>query len=87
MLYQGVSHMTSPRLYTDFVMPAARDPCTTAPQEVFLTQHHLGIAMEYAPGGDLAQFVQQNRLPGVRASPPYCTVLLQPQSSACLWTL
>jgi hypothetical protein len=34
-------------------------------QEVFLTQHHLGIAMEFVEGGDLAQYVQEHRLPGV----------------------
>ncbi len=36
-------------------------------QEVFLTQHHLGIAMEFVEGGDLAQYVQEHRMPGVRS--------------------
>ena len=36
-------------------------------QEVFLTPHHLGIAMEYVDGGDLAQWVQMHRIPDVRA--------------------
>ncbi len=35
-------------------------------QEVFLTPHHLGIAMEYVDGGDLAQWVQMHRIPDVR---------------------
>ena len=35
-------------------------------QEVFLTPHHLAIAMEYAAGGDLSEYVQANKLPGVR---------------------
>ena len=34
-------------------------------QEVFLTPHHLGIAMEYVDGGDLAAWVQMNRIPDV----------------------
>jgi len=34
-------------------------------QEVFLTPHHLAIAMEYAAGGDLSESVQKNKLPGV----------------------
>ena len=38
-------------------------------QEVFLTQHHLAIAMEFVEGGDLAQYVQEHRLPGVRDRP------------------
>jgi len=32
---------------------------------VFLTPHHLAIAMEYAAGGDLSEYVQANKLPGV----------------------
>jgi hypothetical protein len=36
-------------------------------QEVFLTPHHLGIAMEYVDGGDLAQWVQMHRIPDVSA--------------------
>ncbi len=39
------------------------------PQEVFLTPHHLGIAMEYVEGGDLAQWVQTHRIPEVRGTP------------------
>lgn len=39
-------------------------PCL---QEVFLTPHHLGIAMEYVDGGDLAQWVQMHRIPDVSA--------------------
>ena len=38
-------------------------------QEVFLTPHHLGIAMEYVEGGDLAQWVQTHRIPEVRGTP------------------
>ena len=38
-----------------------------AAQEVFLTPHHLAIAMEYAPGGDLSLLVDQCRARGVRA--------------------
>lgn len=34
-------------------------------QEVFLTQKHLGIAMEYADGGDLSQFIDQQTSQGV----------------------
>ena len=37
----------------------------SALQEVFLTPHHLAIAMEYAAGGDLSESVQKNKLPGV----------------------
>lgn len=32
-------------------------------KEVFLTPHHLGIAMEYVDGGDLARWVQVHRIP------------------------
>ena len=39
---------------------------TAGLQEVFLTPHHLAIAMEYAAGGDLSEYVQANKLPGVR---------------------
>ena len=38
-----------------------------AAQEVFLTPHHLAIAMEYAPGGDLSLLVDQCRARGVSA--------------------
>jgi serine/threonine-protein kinase SRK2 len=34
-------------------------------KEVFLTPHHLAIAMEYAAGGDLSEYVQANKLPGM----------------------
>jgi len=35
-------------------------------QEVFLTSHHLGIAMEYADGGDLSQYIDDESQRGVR---------------------
>lgn len=35
-------------------------------QEVFLTSHHLGIAMEYADGGDLSQYIDDQSQQGVR---------------------
>ena len=38
-------------------------------QEVFLTPHHLAIAMEYAPGGDLSLLVDQCRARGVSPDP------------------
>ena len=34
-------------------------------QEVFLTSHHLGIAMEYADGGDLSQYIDDQSQQGV----------------------
>lgn len=37
-------------------------------KEVFLTPHHLAIAMEYAAGGDLSDVVQRCRLPGMGIS-------------------
>lgn len=47
-----------------------RPPADTAapalPQEVFLTSHHLGIAMEYADGGDLSQYIDDQSQQGVR---------------------
>ncbi len=36
-------------------------------QEVFMTQHHLAIAMEYAPGGDLSEYVDACKRAGVRS--------------------
>ncbi len=32
--------------------------------------HHLAISMEYAAGGDLSEYVQDNKLAGVTALPP-----------------
>ena len=32
---------------------------------MFLTPHHLAIGMEFAAGGDLSEYVQANKLPGV----------------------
>jgi len=47
---------------------APQHPLNASPrlQEVFLTPHHLAIAMEYAPGGDLSLLVDQCRARGVR---------------------
>ena len=44
--------------------------CTLHPnivqlKEVFLTPHHLGIALEYANGGDLSEFIDERSLRGV----------------------
>jgi serine/threonine protein kinase len=33
-------------------------------QEVFLTPRHLAIVMEYAPGGDMFEYVLRHRVPG-----------------------
>ena len=38
-------------------------------REVFLTEHHLAVAMEYADGGDLSEYIDQQYQRGVRASP------------------
>ena len=35
--------------------------------QVFLTNEYLGIAMEYAPGGDMFQYVKQRN--GLQVSP------------------
>jgi hypothetical protein len=35
------------------------------PQEVFLTTHHLGIALEYADGGDLSEYIDNHAQQGV----------------------
>ncbi len=35
------------------------------PQEVFMTDRHLAIAMEYAPGGDLSEYVDACKRAGV----------------------
>ena len=45
---------------------------------MFLTQHHLGIAMEFVEGGDLAQYVQEHRMPGVRQRLPRLAMLQWP---------
>ena len=34
-------------------------------QEVFMTDRHLAIAMEYAPGGDLSEYVDACKRAGV----------------------
>ncbi len=34
-------------------------------QEVFMTPQHLAIAMEYAPGGDLSEYVDACKRAGV----------------------
>jgi hypothetical protein len=39
--------------------------CCVPQQEVFLTSHHLGIAMEYADGGDLSQYIDDQSQQGV----------------------
>ena len=41
-------------------------PLRVRVQEVFLTRNHVAISMEYAAGGDLSEYVQANKLPGVR---------------------
>ena len=35
-----------------------------------MTPHHLAIAMEYAPGGDLSEYVDACKRAGVRFLPP-----------------
>ena len=35
-------------------------------REVFLTEHHLAVAMEYADGGDLSEYIDQQYQRGVR---------------------
>lgn len=35
-------------------------------QEVFLTPNHLGIALEYADGGDLSEYIDNQAQLGVR---------------------
>ncbi len=35
-------------------------------QEVFLTAHHLGVALEYADGGDLSEYIDNHAQNGVR---------------------
>lgn len=44
--------------------------CATpyVPQEVFLTTHHLGIALEYADGGDLSEYIDNHAQQGVSTS-------------------
>ena len=39
-------------------------------QEVFMTPYHLAIAMEYAPGGDLSEYVDACKRAGVRFGSP-----------------
>lgn len=64
--------------------------CTLHPnivqlKEVFLTPHHLGIALEYANGGDLSEFIDERSLRGVSiiGSPnmPFSTRALHPSQS------
>lgn len=46
---------------------------------MFLTPHHLGIALEYADGGDLSEFIDERAQRGVRvegAHVPVSTVYL-----------
>jgi serine/threonine protein kinase len=38
-------------------------------REVFLTEHHLAVAMEYADGGDLSEYIDQQYQRGVRQRP------------------
>ena len=40
-----------------------------AAQEVFLTSHYLGIAMEYADGGDLSQYIDGQTARGIWGLP------------------
>ena len=35
-------------------------------REVFLTEQHLAVAMEYADGGDLSEYIDQQYQRGVR---------------------
>ena len=37
-------------------------------REVFLTEHHLAVAMEYADGGDLSEYIDQQYQRGVRCA-------------------
>ncbi len=46
-----------------------------------MTQHHLAIAMEYAPGGDLSEYVDACKRAGVRFLT--CTACLS-KSVCCL---
>ena len=41
--------------------------CAFPFRQVFLTNEYLGIAMEYAPGGDMFQYVKQRN--GLQVSP------------------
>lgn len=63
-LYQQLHNLRVSTVCSTYVTPLL---CYTL-QEVFLTSHHLAIAMEYAAGGDLSEYVQANKLPGVRYS-------------------
>ncbi len=50
-------------------LPAARrHPNVIQLKEVFLTTKYLGIAMEYADGGDVSQFIDEQSARGVRYS-------------------
>jgi hypothetical protein len=53
-------------------------PPLHVPQEVFLTKHHLGIALEYADGGDLSEYIDNHAQQGVSGAH---------QQPACLHTL
>ena len=48
-------------------------------REVFLTEHHLAVAMEYADGGDLSEYIDQQYQRGVRQRlpPPYLPSLFR----------
>ena len=49
-------------------------------QEVFLTKHHLAIALEYADGGDLSEFIDERAQQGVRPEP---AIHLPPRRPDC----
>ena len=69
LLYPTLDHEFSPP-WSYFSAQTCHTPVL---QEVFLTPHHLAIAMEYAPGGDLSLLVDQCRARGVRlACLPRC---------------
>jgi serine/threonine protein kinase len=46
---------------------SCRHPNVVKLHEVFLTRKYLGIVMEYADGGDLSQFIDQQTSQGVRS--------------------
>ena len=63
--FADLSDVSSAMVTAKMLSTAAQNHFLNRPQEVFLTQHHLGIAMEFVEGGDLAQYVQEHRIPGV----------------------
>jgi len=45
---------------------AAGHPHIVQLQEVFVTQHHVALVMEYANGGDLSQYIERCMITEVR---------------------